>query len=185
MKGKQIFGLIVFCALTLSCNTSDSLENNFGDGRIIPGKSIDGVELGDSRETVILKLGESSTSGGLTDGIYRAWYTDEYVKGPSAGLEVSYIELENQAGPADMIGVLSPYNGKTKEGIGIGSTFNDVRKIYGTPDHTYSKPAEQFVFDSYCFSGKHLEIHYKRDTVITMSIGYFYPLEKDTMNLCK
>jgi len=93
-----------------------------GPGIIVPGKSVGGIKFGDSRETVEAKLGKPD-AGGIVDGLYRAWYSGDYLQGPHAGLSVYFVEIENRPGPVDALGISSPYNGKTKEGIGIGSSL--------------------------------------------------------------
>ena len=80
---------------------------------------------------------------------------------------------------------LLTYRGKTKEGIGIGSPLSIVHQTYGEPKYTLTKPEQSWIDDFYCFYGKKLEIHYEDSVVTTMSIGYFIPIEQDTLSACK
>src|SRR5690625_3396733 len=126
--------------LFASCNILDS-KNTDGcePGVIVPGVCIDGVKLGDSRERVKQLLGEPS-GGGIADGLYRAWRTYSYrPPGRTDGLGFSILFIENEdlsLGPVDMLKAHYPYEGKTPEGIGIGSKLSDVLQAYGEPDFT-------------------------------------------------
>ncbi|HAC16263.1 MAG TPA: hypothetical protein DCE78_10035 [Bacteroidetes bacterium] len=125
----------------VSCNilNSDTESSECGPGIIIPGECIEGVKLGDSREQVEKLLGEPWNIG-WTDGPYRAWRT--YVYRPSEnptsghGLSISFIYYsEDQPwGAVDMIRIYNSNGSKTPEGIGIGSTLDEVLSAYDEPD---------------------------------------------------
>lgn len=154
-----------------------------GPGIIVPGKSIEGVKLGDSRESVEQKLG-SPTAVGWADGLYRSWRSYTYLEKPYAILFVDFIDYDSIYGPVDKIGAISPYSGKTKEGIGIGSPYQLVHQIYGEPNNTVLQPEKSRIADFYCFSGKKFEVHYVDSIVTTISIGYFIPIKEDTLTSC-
>lgn len=99
-------------------------------------------------------------------------------------LFINFIDYGSSYGPVDLIGVLSPYSGKTKEGIGIGSSYKLVHQIYGDPKHTTSRPENSGIVDFYCFSGKKFEIHYTDSVITGISIGYFIPIKQDTLTSC-
>lgn len=128
---------IVSLMFLMSCNIlgSDTESSDCGPGIIIPGECIEGVKLGDSREQVDKLLGEPRTIG-WTDGLYRAWRTYAYSPSPGFGLAISFIYYgEDQPwGPVDMIIIQEPYVSKTPEGIGIGSTLDEVLRAYNEPD---------------------------------------------------
>ncbi len=185
---KNLF-LCLFIVFISSCN-----ENIYEDqedawrGIIVPGKSIEGVKLGDSREDVVRKLGQPNT-GGIADGLFRSWFGSDYTEGIHAGLSVYYLELQGGShGPADIIAAAAPYKGKTKEGIRIGSLLRDVHKAYGEPEHTWSgavtNPYRTWIVDKYCINQKHFEIHYEDSLISGFSIGYFLP-PPDGFNDCK
>lgn len=71
-----------------------------GIGIIVPGKSIEGIRLGESKEDVEQQLG-MPTARGWGHGAYRAWMVYDYREGPHAGLSVDFIEDRNSYGPVD------------------------------------------------------------------------------------
>ena len=181
---RELFFVAVLSCTVLVQSCEEPVEVEDGVGLIVPGRSIDGIKLGDSKETVEAKLGKAE-SGGIVDGLYRSWYAAEYVQGPHAGLTVYYVEINNQPGPVDELTVMSPYAGRTKEGIGINSALKMVHQVYGIPKKTPTRAEDAWIADFYCFGGKKLEIHYKDSLVTTMSIGYFLPMTQDTSFPCE
>ena len=155
-----------------------------GVGIIVPGKSIEGISLGESKEDVEQQLGEPSAKG-WTFGVYRGWRFFQYREGLHAGLSIEFIDYGPSYGPVDLLSALSPYSGKTKEGIGLGSALIFVRQTYGIPRNTLSKPERNWIADFYCFDGKKLEIHYLDSIVTTISTGYFIPIDEDTLTSCR
>ena len=164
-----------------ACQTVD-----FGDNVlfVVPGEGIDGVRLGDSRATVVERLGKPDL-GGIADGFYRAWYSAEYTQGQHAGLSVYFVEVDNQPGPVDELIIQAPHSGKTSKSIGIASPLNAVRRAYGLPESTIGDAGNGTMVDMYCVGGKKLEIHYRDSLVTGMAIGYFLPMPQDSMYPCK
>lgn len=154
-----------------------------GVGIIVPGKGIEGIVLGDSKEAVDTKLGEP-TRKGWTDGLYRGWRNYEYREGPHAGLSVDFIDNFDSYGPVDALQVEAPYKGATKEGIRIGSSLKTVRAVYGLPKTTLANAPQHWLADFYCFGQRKLEIHYADSVITGMSSGYFLPMPQDTLSSC-
>jgi hypothetical protein len=179
-----LFTLCVLVSITFCASDCHTTDVQLSPVFIIPGEGIDGVRLGDSRETVLANLGEADL-GGIADGLYRAWYSSEYTQGPHAGLSVYFVEMDNRPGPVDLVAVQSPYAGKTREAVGIGSPLALVHKAYGQPQKTIARSSEHWIDDFYCIGGKKLEIHYVDSLVTTISIGYFLPIPQDETNPCK
>jgi hypothetical protein len=173
-----------FSVLSISCHDRGVEATEGGQGIIVPGKSIDGVFLGDSREEVEGSLGEP-TAKGDAEGIYRGWFTYAYLEGEHAGLHIYFIDIESSYGRVDLVTVLAPYSGKTKEGIGLGSQLVAVHQIYGVPRRTLVQPSRDWIADFYCFGGRTLELHYEDSLVSTLSIGYYVPMEQDTLYSCE
>jgi hypothetical protein len=153
-----------------------------GPGVIVPGLSVEGIKLGDTRETVEAKLGRP-TSVGWADGLYRGWRLYSYEEGsrlqPYVKIQFYFIDNGNSYGPVDEIGIGPAYEGKTKEGVGIGSMLEEVHLVYGRPATTLSWPDQHTIADKYCLNGKKFEVHYKDSLVSVMSIGYFVPIPQD------
>jgi len=190
-KMKILNNLILFMLIIFMHSCNENIyedEEGGGIGIIVPGKSIEGIKPGDYREDVVRKLGQP-TQGGIADGLFRGWFASDYTDGPHSGLSVYYIELEDGShGPVDIIVAGTQYTGKTKDGIGIGSSLKTVHEIYGEPVRTLSgavtNPPRIWIVDIYCINQKHFEIHYEDSLITGFSIGYFLP-PPDEFNTCK
>jgi hypothetical protein len=175
-------GVLILITFSASdCHTTDVQPTQV---LIVPGEGIAGVRLGDSQSTVESILGKPDF-GGIADGLYRAWFSAEYSSGEHSGLAVYFIEVDNRPGPVDLITVRAPYGGRSKEGIGIGSSLVSVHRSYGLPKRTYLSALDHWIADFYCFGSRHLEIHYKDSLVTTISTGYFLPMLQDTSYACR
>lgn len=155
-----------------------------GPGIIVPGIGVEGIKLGDSKETVEATLGRP-TSVGWADGIYRSSRLYSYEEGGQPRLEFYFIDYGNSYGPLDWIGIGPAYRGRTKEGIGIGSSLSKVREVYGAPDTTLFWPDQRIIADFYCMNRRKFEIHYKDSVVSVCSMGYFIPMPEDPLYPCK
>jgi hypothetical protein len=180
--------IISLSTFVIGCtgNISDSfipIEKG-GIGIIIPGKSVEGVELGDSPQTVYDKLGKP-TSVGWTDGIYRSWRMYAYEQGPHAGLIINFIDSGATYGPVDVINIEPPYSGKTKENIGLGTSLIKVHKVYGLPDTSLCLPDQNWIADYYCINQKMFQIHYEDSIVSRISTGYLAPISEDPFYPCR
>lgn len=179
--------------LVLSCSNplNSSKEDLGGPGIVIPGESVDGVKLGDTRDRVEEILGPHSNIG-WGDGITRGWRIYQY-KPPGSeglGLTISFIyQGEDKSwGPVDKLTAHKPYEGKTPDGIGIGSTLGEVRKAYGEPDYI---PSDIIVDGThrlqytYCYDSIKFTIGMDDQVVIGFFIGHFIPIEQDQTYQCK
>lgn len=184
---------LVIVMLLVSCsNLSDSIEPDpGGPGIIIPGESIDGVKLGDTREEVVELLGEPSGVG-WADGLYRGWRTYWYkplgVEGTGFTIYFNYRGEDKPWGPVDALRANKPYVGKTPEGIGIGSTLEEVREAYGEPDDI---PSDVIVDGThrlqytYCIDSVKFTIGMLDEIVEGFFIGFFIPIEQDQTYQCE
>jgi hypothetical protein len=171
----KLFLCIIFLLPLFFQAGCNSVDTDSSEARIVFGKSIDEVHFGDSKEIVQAKLGISDR-GGIADGVYWNWFVSEYLKGSHAGLSVYFLEEPiNTSGPVDILTVHSPYSGKTKEGIGIDASVNEVRGAFGEPkiiDDNYSSEAGTYTY-IYCIDGKRLQIGFKEDKVEGMGLGIY------------
>jgi hypothetical protein len=168
-----------------SCNiTGNDKSPKCRPGLIVPGECIDGVKLGDSRERVERLLGKP-TSSGWADGPYRAWRT--YIYKPQGsdglGLFISFLyQGEDQPwGPVDAIRVFEPYTGKTREGIGIGSTLNEVLKAFGEPEHileSISGDGYRQANYTWCYGTTKFTVGTLQDTVQVIFMGHYLPFQE-------
>jgi hypothetical protein len=179
---------IVGCLSFLTCNQTNEPEGK-DLSLVVPGEGMDGVRLGDSKDSVIAKLGKQS-SALMTDSSYRSWLTYLYDKEPHTGLQIHFIKNSNGTyGIVDLItaGVSSyngrSYSGKTKDGIGIGSTVKEVHKKYGLPD--LSNDGKNWIKEFYCIGKKKFEIDYEDSVVTRLAIGYYKLIPEDGWYPCK
>lgn len=177
------FALVLLVAS--SCrNPAGGDSERGGPGLIIPGESIEGVKLGDSREEVEAMLGSPSNTG-WADGLYRSHYAYSYYPPGIAGLGLSIyfiIEEDHAWGPVDVLTAHAPYEGRTPEGLGIGSSLYDVREAYGKPDFSSGQVFQDGGIDSsytYCIDDIKFYIGTVDDSVDVFSISPFVPYDVD------
>lgn len=168
------------------------LGTNHGDqspaeARIVPPDSVEGVPLGASKQEVEAKLGPFEING-LADGFFRNWYTASFFTSEESstdGLRLSFIEEiagpdEFRVGPLDAFSIRAPYDGRTKEGIGIGSSPASVLEAFGEPfrgDTTGGPGVSPRIRYTYCFSsGRYFTISFRDDAVTGMGLGLFRPV---------
>lgn len=104
---------------------------NHDIARIVPQKSIDRVQMRDSRERVEEILGEpNSVMKGDFPGVLL-----DYASGTHSGMRVTVFS-DVHAGVVS-IRAIHPYDGRTPEGHGIGSSREAFLKELGTPSMTH------------------------------------------------
>lgn len=175
------FGVMMLLPILFLAGCSLLDDSASAEIRIVPGRGIDGVRFGDSKEKVQAELGVPD-GGGIADGFYRSWIAYDYEEGPHAGLSVYHLEQPlNTAGPADLFTIHAPYDGTTKEGIGIDSPLSEVRAAYGEPKAVYDKAStEKGVYTYvYCIGGGRLQIGFREDRVEGLGLGHYKPPPND------
>ena len=146
---KGLEGIVIGIPLISGCEINpvdySSLKNqvNLEFGRIIPFISIDGVNLGDKMETVEKKLGKSD-GGFRWDGLYASGIGYIYNEGFHAGLEVIFMGSDY----VECLWVKSPYSGKTKENIGIGSSLESLHEVYGMPNEIFPNIRDEVYYSN-------------------------------------
>lgn len=134
--------------------------------RIIPGVSVDGVRFGMSWEEVVGLLGEGYGIGAY-DAAGEAGYILGYNSGAHSGFACyipSRAKIRPDFGPVTGIELREPYTGKTKEGIGIGSTTEEVRTAWGPPV-SFIEDEGMPESDRYWFPGMSLTFYYAQGKV--------------------
>ena len=146
-----LFSTSLITLLTfLSCNLIDSNE---GEARIILGKQIEGIRIGDDYITMVKKLGPPSySSGGNFSGSIYYYHDDtEY------NLMMIGISEDKSLGLGVLfVWVWPPYNGKTNEGVGLGMKWENIMKKIPSPDEIETRPngetSNYFYFDQNTFN---------------------------------
>ncbi len=105
-----------------------------GPPEIVPGKSVGGITIGMSEEDVVRALGkpEETSAGGKP--------SERYVSYQSKGL--SFLMRDGNVATAFAYsgrkggyetGEFAAFHGRTPEGISMGSTYQEVLRVYGKP----------------------------------------------------
>ncbi len=156
------FGVLAF-SIPFGCEGSVSPAPEV---TIVPYEGVDGVTFGDSEATVIAKLGRPDNTGvGDFPGVFY-----EYVRGIHATMNVViYSPGQPHAGVVS-ISVQSPYSGKTKEGIGVGSPRVSVQQTMGKADSRGVRDStsswERYNDDSHL-----LLVNYRGEVVESITLG--------------
>ena len=130
---------------------------------IIPGVGLGSIRFGMSREKIESLLGKP-------DG-YEANQTSLLYYSRGFVLEVSHrsgLKTINCISQMSSMNRVRDFAGKTKEGIGIGSSLQDVKKVFGKPDWDEFHDAfnKRPVYTKYG-----LEIQFVQDKVIAISMS--------------
>jgi hypothetical protein len=152
------------------------IDNNFvvDSARIVIGKSIDGVEIGDDSAMVKLKLGDTYESE-IDYG-----YIFYYLEGPHKTMFVTVLTGGDGA-PTKIMGVTNvdiqpPYVGESKEGIKLG-----VQR-----DFVWQKLGKPYIVDTLTAYFNDVYIYEKKDSTNNeLLVGYSFLYRKDTKNLTR
>jgi hypothetical protein len=169
---------ILLCLGMVGC---DSAGDEGPPARIVPGESVEGIPLGASKAEAEAVLGEFHTRC-CANGL-RSWSEAVFFGTGETGSEGLWLGFITEPatdgfwreGPLDYFWVNPPYDGTTKEGIGIGSRKALVHAAYGAPDsvHVYGGYSKYF----YCFGeGRHFILTFREGLVTRMHIGYYMPM---------
>ena len=161
--------LLLPCMLSLgACDVFT--DNPRDDGRIVLGRSVDGVPLGADSLTVRMALGApSAIDRGAGFVVYR------YAWGKHAGVTVHFsLDANRRFDGFTTFALSEPYRGKTQEGIGLGDRRPSVLDKLGEPDHSDTGSAGH-VHDRYEFEHARTGFLYDEDERV-MSITMSGPL---------
>jgi len=155
---KSLEGIVIASVPLISSCSKNPVDSEFG--RIIPWESIDGVNLGDTPDTVNKKLGDPD-SAGEWDGAYAGGLACMYEEGHYAGFAVLFIGHNTVIS----LSIRKPYSGTTKESIGIGSSLKSLQDIYGVPNKITNN------YESYYKNDRSFGIVYKDNYIDSMTIN--------------
>ena len=112
----------------VGCDSAGGKQSDAG--RIVLGERVDGIPLGADTSLVRSALGVPTTiERGAGHVIYR------YAHGDHAGFTIHFgMDLRSRPDGTTSFALASPYRGKTREGIGIGSHRTRVVDALGDPD---------------------------------------------------
>ena len=153
---------------------------DFGDPppRIIPGVSIDGIQLAFTREQVERRAGVPARIG-WADGPYKGWrvYGYDQVRFRWPCFAVYFLEVSGmEYGPVDLVTAGPGYDGRTREGLGIGSSRGVVHRNLGIPVNIVLYDSLNGGWDDYyCFLKTNMIFRYNLDTVQFITLGPLVP----------
>jgi hypothetical protein len=93
------------------------IQKDLNTAKIVPNKQAAGIKLGASKHTVLTHWGEPNSV--------------EQISPEDEQLEYDNVTFWLTSGKVDQIGVHDCYEGKTQEGIQLGSTRDEVEEEYG------------------------------------------------------
>ena len=154
-------------AISMATANCSAYENSFcrpfdvdDDSRIIPGQSIESVRIGEDASTVIRKLGQpTQTFPGDFDGYIYAYEEGDF--------DLTLVTISNdRALGLGVIGVLvmDPYNGTTKDDIGVGLERDFVPSKIGPPDRVDGTS------DIYYYQRNDFYIDYRNQKIFAMAM---------------
>lgn len=119
-------------AMLFSCGGDDDATPD-PTSIIIPGQGLTEVKLGDTGQAVFDAFGETPDSYFGAGGTYTHFLL--YLSlGLNFNLEQNDSETLDLTKKVTKIIIEDPFEGKTEEGIGLGSTMAEVKTAYGDPD---------------------------------------------------
>lgn len=141
--------ILLWAGCDLISREGEDDQDQEKQARIIFGKSIEGVVIGDSESEVIRHLGEPS--GTILPDYAGIIYI--YIEDNSEMIWVTISHIE----PLGVIEfrVYYPYGGKTADGVGIDTPRSEAVKLLGQPD--VSETLSGALIDSYFF--EHITFH--------------------------
>jgi hypothetical protein len=157
----------VFGALALFLSACGfSTDQDDPPPRIVWGEHIEGVRIGDDSATVVRKLGRPTVIRGddFEGGIFIYAEDTKYnlmwvaiSKDAALGLGVIYLH------------VYEPYNGTTKDGVGIRTSRREALRFLRSPDTTYS-PFNDVLIDGYFSQTNAFWIEYRNEIAHLISM---------------
>lgn len=155
-----MIGALAF--LQISCDKGIEADPSFG--RIEINEGIEGLPLGAVSATVVQKLGLPDRIS--IDNAYA--YVFEYTHGQYANMILQVYPRNTGAEGLFTVELREPYDGKTVQGIGIGSRRGDALIRLGAPTTTHDVDAT--TFDYYYGSRATTMFEYFDDKIIHIVI---------------
>lgn len=148
---KYIYSIVVVFFVLMSCSDDDG--PSFIDSTIIPGEGLEDIKIGVKGSEVEDQVGNGyfEVSASVGNDLWN--YQMDY---DAIGLAFNMERAEEDANIRDLevigITITAPYKGKTAEGIGIGSTKQEVEDAYPDPEifdffNSYEYEGISYTFD--------------------------------------
>jgi len=174
--GKQIL-LLSLLMVTLPALVSCSKKAEEGEAVeeliVEPLVGIGAVQFGMSKDEIIEHFGQPDKVTTRTEGTKL-----NYVASKGLGFEVdselglAKIQCWSKNWPEKLLFTVANFTGKTKEGIGIGSTQEQIISAYGQPDRTDRKEigANKEIIEGLDYDKLRINFSIWQDKVISMTL---------------
>lgn len=164
-RGILLLAIPLLLLAGCSSPAASDAECTQNEARIVLGSSIDCVEIGDSADEVIQKLGKPS---------YFAYpdFAGEIYVYAEGNLEKILVSISEDPGLGLGVigmGVSYPYRGTTKDSVGIGASRSEALSALGDPDYSNESYLPD-LFDYYLFDDNQFWVHYRADTIYSISM---------------
>ncbi len=130
------FSLLLLLVFSMSIFTScgdDDEATPSETSKIIPGQGITEIKIGATGQEVFDAFGQTADSWFGVGGSFSHFLV--YIsEGMTFYLEQNDSETLDLTKAVTHLDIEAPYEGKTDNGIGIGSTMTEVKAAYGEPD---------------------------------------------------
>jgi hypothetical protein len=181
----RISRAVLLCAVALltasSCDSVEDSPPSWEAARIQP-RGVDGAEFGMTMAEIEAILGESILGGFISGerGMIGLMFTAPNLRGLRLFFDESGREdgLEYEDLPLDLLYIENPYKGRMKNGLGVGSTLEEVHKQMGVPDYRRLLPSGKST-EAYCFQDRNFYFHINSDTVHLLNVGFNTPMERE------
>ncbi|MEM1095500.1 MAG: hypothetical protein AAGJ10_12940 [Bacteroidota bacterium] len=193
---RQSFGLFLFVAMSVSCDTLGEQPPTWANAAI-QERGVHGILLGETTlEEVEAQWGHLGEGGGWWGGAGGGGLSMRLNSGQVGGLTVYFVDTPEGAfrsGKAYQFNIIAPYKGRTEAGIGVGSSVAEVFAAYGPPLHkrstghyvsggdTAAVYATYHAY-SYCMGRSHFSLGHwaDADTINSVGLGSWVPPELGT-----
>ena len=146
-------------ALALLLSGCALLAGEDEEAEIVFGEHIEGIEIGDDSSEVARKLGPPPSQA---YGDFDGWIF-VYDEGRLERTEITIWRQTTPSPGVSEVSVYAPYEGKTKEGVGIGTPRNSALEKLGPPDA--SRETDEEIRDAYVFEGRRFVVAYRGGAV--------------------
>ncbi len=192
-----LLGVLVSCDIFGVYQGTEDDEPNTSDADVVLGERVYNIHLGDSIKNIekIYDRPDSLLLSNLS-GLYRSWIGYQYSSGKLSGVKlylysdtlrrrtilnngiVDWISLRSRS--SHKFVHMSPFEGETMHGIGIGSDKATVRESLGDPASKLTEGIDYQLW-FYCkeVDGQknEIQISIEEDSVFFIGFGYHLPID--------
>lgn len=165
MSKSSAFLTVTLTVFLTNCQVIDNNSQEQHQARIVFGESIDGIKIGLDTTAVVQQLGRPHEIAiGDFPGVAYL-----YTSGKYEGLSLA-IWTETMQG-VQSVSIAAPYEGKSADGVGIGSSREAVLQLLGLPDSSGAGAAADRLVDLYLFEEIKFGIVYQTGVIRSIAMS--------------